>query len=93
MGGPVNGLPGSASLFRLLPTCTQSVATHVDLHLAVQAVAEDEVVRQLQAVGLHRVARPVVVVAHVACFFGERRATRWVSVSSDTKKWWTDPAR
>lgn len=40
--------------------------THVDLHLAVEAVAEHEVVRQLQAVRLHGVARAIVVVAHVA---------------------------
>ena len=46
--------------------CLPDRHTHVDLHLAVEAVAEHEVVRQLQAVRLHGVARAIVVVAHVA---------------------------
>ena len=38
----------------------------VDLHLAVEAVVEEEVVRHAYAVRLHRVPLPVVVVSDVA---------------------------
>ena len=40
--------------------------TYVDVHALVHAVGEEEVVRELEAVGLHGVARPVVVVTHIA---------------------------
>ena len=39
----------------------------VDLHLAVEPVVEQEVVRHAYAVRLHRVALTVVVVPDVAC--------------------------
>ena len=38
---------------------------HIDLHLAVEAVVEQQVVRHADAVRLHGVALPVVVVANV----------------------------
>ena len=39
-----------------------------DLHLAVQAVIHDEVVRHANAVRLHGVPLPVVIVADLGCF-------------------------
>ena len=40
----------------------------VDLHLAVEPVVEQEVVRHANAVRLHRVALSVVVISDVACW-------------------------
>ncbi len=40
--------------------------THVDLHLAVEPVVEQQVVRHADTVRLHRVTLPVVVVPDVA---------------------------
>ena len=39
----------------------------VDLHLAVEAVVEEEVVRHAYAVRLHRVTLAIVIVADVTC--------------------------
>jgi hypothetical protein len=47
--------------------------THVGLHLAEEAVAQDEMVREFKAVGLHGVARPIVVVPHIPCARTTRR--------------------
>ena len=44
---------------------SRAYATHVALHFSVQAVIQDQVVRELYADRLHRMARPVVMVAHI----------------------------
>ena len=49
--------------------CCSSDA-HIDLHVLVQPVANDQVVRHVQAYGLHGVPRAVVREAYVACVRG-----------------------
>ena len=48
-----------------VPTTLSLCFPHVDLHLAVEAVVEQQVVRHADAVRLHGVALAVVVVANV----------------------------
>ena len=38
----------------------------VDVHFPVKAIGEQQVVGELESVRLHRVARAVVVVSHIA---------------------------
>ena len=42
-------------------------SAHIDLHVLVQAVAQDQVVRHAQAVRLHGVVGPVVHLPEIAC--------------------------
>lgn len=84
---PGTGRGGASSVrLPLKPnqTTPQLHCTHVDLHLAVEAVAEHEVVRQLQAVWLHGVAGAIVVVAHVAWGMDDRR----VWAGGGVREWW-----
>jgi hypothetical protein len=44
-----------------------TVCTYVDLHLSVQAIVQDEVMGHSDAMRLHGVPRPVVVVSDLIC--------------------------
>jgi len=59
-----------------LPAATAGAGTHERVHLAVQAVAEDEVVRELHAVRLHGVAGAIVIVPDVRCTWRRGQAKR-----------------
>ena len=55
------------SIITILNTVNKYLVRPVDLHLAVEAVVEQEVVRHAYAVRLHRVTLAIVVVPDVTC--------------------------
>lgn len=49
------------------PFTTPDRHTYEDVHLAIEIVVDDQVVRQFEAMRLHRVARAIVEVPLVGC--------------------------
>lgn len=43
------------------------IATYVDLHLAIETIVQDEIVRHADAMRLHRVSGTIVVVSDLIC--------------------------
>ena len=52
--------------------------THVDLHLSVESVVEEEVVGHAYPMRFHGVPLSVVVITNVTCIERQRQRDEWV---------------
>ena len=89
---PIFGGRGSLPLQKLLGgfcppmppflcLCT-ATCTHVNLHLAIQPIVEEEVVGHPDTMGLHGVPLAIVVITNITCRVGTYRSKMMIRVLS-----------